>query len=185
MRLLSLVFLMLGLVACGGQENSDDPSQSVIDGIWQSDCLPGSEGSYLISPVFAYGNSFQWFESWFSDGQCSEAAFSAEFSGNYELAISGTELSYELDLEVENVYLEPENPDWAQFARQQQVCGLSQWESHVRQSLEGGNGTLCPISTATGYIHRNLIQRRQSTLRIAYGKYLLILRGLNGSTTRR
>lgn len=160
-------------VLCGPacrEESGSPPLVTLIDGSWQSECLP-HEGPFLsqkISYRFENARQAEREEAYFADASCAVPAGIVNFSGNYELEVTREVYRYRLNLFYEQLTALPSDSSAALELQAMQYCGISDWSSGREQDITLRDGGDCPAFGVTPVKNWNFIEVKRG-LSLAFG----------------
>ena len=155
--LLGYLLLTLG---CADDRLSDDSTQSIVDGVWQSSCME-NEGGWLQSTyLFSFSSKLVREDVQFSD-ECQSALIKSSYEGHYELSVTWADYVHRLEFFVEGSNLTLIDPN---FLKETEVCGLELWPA--REPVDSNDLALddCPYLQGGSFIYRSLIQVKDDVL---------------------
>ena len=158
-RLFLLGNLVLSL-GCADDRLSNDSTQSIVDGTWQTPCME-NEGGWLQSTYhFSFSSKLVREDIQYSD-QCQNALIKSSYEGGYELSVTWADYIHRLEFFVDGSKLTLLDPN---FLKETEVCGLKLWPGP--EPVDGKDLALdnCPFLLGSSFIYRSLIQVKDDVL---------------------
>ncbi|NRA63859.1 MAG: hypothetical protein HRU19_05215 [Pseudobacteriovorax sp.] len=153
--LLMAGFLWMYL-GCSASNRAADPSQSIVDGIWLSECLENQEVSQV---EFSFASIISWEQKAFEGQSCEESTFDIVYQGSYELIVTQEQDVFQLDVRIQNTGVVPRSEIWVAEARKNRYCGFDGWENGQLISFDQvDSAETCPSYRGTQFIHYNTIK---------------------------
>lgn len=101
MKLVSKLCLLIILFGCGSDRLESDPSQSLIDSFWQTNCLAQENGQFRrVIFEFSFGNQAVRDDVTYTDSECTEIVLVESLKGFYELEVTWQSYVHKLIFEV-------------------------------------------------------------------------------------
>lgn len=142
------LFLVLCLIlsSCGDERLRNDPSQSIIDGVWESSC-EGDGGTTVSSRLeFSFAEKFERIDTQW-DATCGEAQYYLRSLGSYELEATWEADTYRIQLDLMDRAIRMFDPE---SANQSEVCDFQFW-SQAEIEVQQLNLSHCPFSISGAY----------------------------------
>ncbi len=141
MRFFALFFILSCLSSC--REASSNLSRSIIDGVWETACLPNPDsGAERFSLAFFADNSLLRERYLYEDTACTQELGRIRHEGRFDLAVRWGDDLYDIDFTLHRVEAIAKSENSAELWRQQNFCGIAHYTA-------GSASDLTPIEQST------------------------------------
>ena len=119
---------------------------SIVDGEWQTSCLPHAAPFLSYRAHYSYENARTVLrrEEKFFDKACLDGATLVQFRGTYELEVTREPFVYQINLFYNEITAEALTTAAADEWKQGDFCGKQDWEPGVQQDIGLRSAEACP-----------------------------------------
>lgn len=163
------LFLALTL---GCRQASNEASRSVIDGLWESDCVTAvDQSSQVIRYSFFTNNTVQRIAQFYADPACVLPRGTLSHNGVYAIAVRTDTSAYELDLFFHEALGIPADAAGALAWNSQAFCGIGRWRAQETENVIFETDPACSVFGVSPMEYRDLI-RLEPEDRLLFGAQL-------------
>lgn len=150
------VLLLFSSLAC--REDATEVSNSIIDGIWETECLEAANStSEIIRYTFLANNSVERRLEIFSDASCSTPSAELRHEGVFALAVRQADTLYDIDMIFRRVVGLPKTADAARLWNDEIYCGISRWLAGKEETVEAQTDPRCAVYGRSSIEYRDII----------------------------
>ncbi len=149
----------------GCQKNdAQRPLVSIVDGDWQTNCLPHKAPflSRRLSYSYSEAHLVQRREESFFDEACLEAAGTTSFRGTYELEVTRQPYIYQINLYYDDITAAALTASAADVYDRAQFCDITNWTIGSEEDITLRAGDGCPAYGIVPVKNWNLVQVKRA-----------------------
>lgn len=155
---LLLLLLVPALFSCKG-DDEEAASRSVIDGVWESACVPNAdESSQQIRYTFFVNNAAVRQVDYYADAACTVARGKLVHEGTYALAVREELNVYDIDFFFDKATAIPATAEGAAAWNTQHFCALTRWLPLVDEEVISQSDPACGVFGVSRIEYRDLIR---------------------------
>ncbi|WP_132319212.1 hypothetical protein [Pseudobacteriovorax antillogorgiicola] len=150
--------------SCQDERLSDDPTQSLVDGTWQSACLQEDGRFRMARFQFYYASYAERIDSFYDD-ECQEnLLYETSYNGEYELSVTWASYIHRLRFDVGQAALRVQD---AEAANAQALCGRNTWSEQELSMPELLQLENCPLKFTGGFVYDTLLRVQNNQIEAA------------------